>query len=108
MVYLYSFMVEETDEITKWLSLLKDPNPTIRSHATYSLRKHSDPRVIPALIEALKDHEKSVRRNASKALGYKKAEEAIPALEELMNDADHYVRNDAVKAIRKIKGISSN
>jgi len=73
-----------------------------------SLRKHSDPRVIPALIEALKDHEKSVRRNASKALGYKKAEEAIPALEELMNDADHYVRNDAVKAIRKIKGISSN
>lgn len=87
----------------EWLRALKEGNPTVRSQATYILRKIDTPEVVPALIEALSDDDFAVRRNAAKALGYKKAEQAVPELERLTEDRDPYLKKTALQAIKKIQ-----
>ncbi len=87
----------------QWIRALKNGNPTVRSQATYILRKFEDPEVIPALIEALGDKDFAVRRNAAKTLGYKKAAAAVHELKKLTNDRDPYLKKTALQAIRKIE-----
>jgi HEAT repeat protein len=96
-------MTNAQDTLERWLNDLKDDNPTVRSFATYSLRKYDDPAATQALIDLLGDGNFTVIRNAAKALAYKKAAEAVPALEKALAAPDPYVRSAAREAIQKIK-----
>ena len=96
-------MTADQKDVAYWLDFMKDSNPTNRSFATYSLRKFTEPEVIPALIELLGDENPTVRRNAAKALAYKGAGEALDKLESLLDDVDPYVRSTARASIRKIQ-----
>ena len=96
-------MTNAQDTLERWLNDLKDDNPTVRSFATYSLRKFDDPAATQALIDLLEDGNFTVIRNAAKALAYKKAAEAVPALEKALSAPDPYVRSAAREAIQKIK-----
>lgn len=96
-------MTDAYNTLERWLNDLKDNNPTVRSFATYSLRKFDDPAATQALIDLLQDHNLTVIRNAAKALAYKKAQEAVPALEKAMSAPDPYVRSAARDAIQKIR-----
>jgi hypothetical protein len=86
---------------------LKDPHPSVRYLATYTLGDMvSDARpAADSLIENLKDEEAMIRRVSSRVLGdlSPPATGAAEALKPLLQDTDATVRRAAAEALRQIR-----
>jgi len=68
------------------ITLLKDPDPSLRQIAASVLGKIGSPRAIDALLESLSDKNSNVRLDAAGALGKIGAEKAVEPLMPLLND----------------------
>jgi HEAT repeat protein/protein-S-isoprenylcysteine O-methyltransferase Ste14 len=68
------------------ITLLKDPDPSLRQIAASVLGKIESPRATDALIESLSDKNSNVRMDAAGALGKIGAEKAVEPLMHLLKD----------------------
>lgn len=84
------------------LTLLKDPDPSLRQIAASVLGKIGSPRAIDALIESLSDKNSNVRMDAAGALGKIGAEKAVEPLIQLLKDESDPVVIVAATALGKI------
>jgi hypothetical protein len=94
------------DVVPILLSLLADPDETVRARATYALRdrRPDSPDVIDALIQALEDPSAIVRAGAAGALGEigTPAARAAPAIMELASGGETWERTAALGAIEQM------
>jgi len=68
------------------LTLLKDPDPSLRQIAASVLGRIGSPRAVNALIESLSDKNSNVRSDAASSLGKIKAEKAVEPLIRFLED----------------------
>ena len=93
------------DELSKWVTALKDPNPGIAFSATYKLKDLRDLRAVPPLMDTLKTHKDFYTRlGAAVALGELKACDAVPALLDALDDKEDLVQQSAAEALTTITG----
>ena len=81
-------------------TLMKSPQPEIRSRAVFALGKFGGIAQVDAVAAALKDADVSVREDAVEALHRIKNRKAQGALIDAISDADFHVRNAAMQALR--------
>lgn len=90
------------------ITLLKDPDPSLRQIAASVLGKIESPRAVDALIQSLSDKNRNVRWTAASALGKIGAEKAVePLIQLLKDDSDPviYVTATALGRIRSEKAV---
>ena len=93
----------QTDDLSKYISYLKSPDPDKRMSGAEELGAIKDLSAVEPLIALLRDLDKSVRRSAARSLGFIGDPEAVPGLIALLSDPDPTVRRTAVNALGNIK-----
>ena len=84
------------------VSLLKDPDPDIRSAAVQVLGKKAHPKSLNSLVKHLKDPSPAVRVHTAEALGNFRDERLVPYLSSLLSDQDEQLVISAAKALGSI------
>lgn len=87
-------------------SLLKDPDPDIRSAAVQVLGGKAHPKSLNSLVKHLKDPSPAVRVHTAEALSNFRDERLVPYLSSLLSDQDEQLVISAAKALASI-GASS-
>jgi HEAT repeat protein len=94
------------DPLQEQISLLSDPDVTVRRAAARTLRdqRYSDERVVKALTDSAGDSDMEVRFLSIDALGQAgpKAKPSLSVLKSALADSDKRVRQEAALAIPKI------
>jgi len=93
----------QTDEVSKYISFLKSPNPDIRMSAAEALGAIKDLRAVKPLIAILSDPDKGVRRSAARTLGFLSDSSSVEPLIAVLKDPEPSVRRCAVNALAYIK-----
>lgn len=81
------------------LTLLRDPNQSVRRGAAWALGEKRDPAAVPALVDALYDDDHLVSAEAATALGQLRSAAAIPWLKEAVYHDNARVRRAAARAL---------
>lgn len=92
----------EVDTFSPLLDLLQGPDPDLRMQAALALGEQSDPRAVPALIQALNDDNANVQYHAIEALGKLKAVDAVNRIVEIAESKDFFLAFPALDALAKI------
>jgi HEAT repeat protein len=83
-------------------SLLRDPDPLVRSAVIYAFERASFHEAAPALIPVLKDTARNVRLAAALALGSLGDAQAVEPLIKLLDDKDWEIRRAALESLGKL------
>lgn len=98
--------IRQTETIDPLLSVVHDPNPTIRAIALGALGSFHDPRVPPILIQALQDQTATVRQVAVEELGFctepTLQADLVSRLLKHLHDQDSSVRQEAAIALGRL------
>jgi len=92
----------QVDDVSRFLSQLKDSDYNVRFRAAEALGKLAAPPV-DTLIAALKDKDPNFRNGAAQALGEIKDPHAVEPLIDTLKDSDALVRASAAEALGRIK-----
>lgn len=84
------------------VSLLKDPDPDIRSVAVQILGVKAHPKSLNGLVRHLKDPAPAVRVHTAEALGHFKDARLVPYLSAVLNDQDEQLVVAAVNSLAAI------
>jgi len=84
------------------ITLLKDPDPSLRQIAASVLGRIESPRATDALIESLSDKNSNVRVDAAGALGKIGAEKAVEPLIRSLDQSNNWNRKAVVTALWNI------
>ncbi|MBW4693939.1 MAG: HEAT repeat domain-containing protein [Lyngbya sp. HA4199-MV5] len=99
-------MIRRSETIDPLLTVVDDPNPTVRAIALGALGSFRDPRILPVLVDALQDVEAMVRQVAVEELGFCTDPtfqlELVPLLLERLHDRDSSVCQKAALALGRL------
>lgn len=89
------------------LTLLKDPDPTLRQIAAASLGRIGSPEAVESLIDRLSDTDPNVRWRASSALGLIGDQSAVIPLIAVLQDETEFTRGAAALALGKLGSLEA-
>ena len=98
--------IRRSETIDPLLTIVDDPDPTIRAIALGALGSFHDPRIPPVLIQSLQDQEATVRQVAIEELGFctdpTLQRTLVPLLSERLHDQDSFVCQKAALALGRL------